>query len=301
MTILFDTYREFIPDFQAFQESLLETLPTHLRVNPLKVDTSLLIRSLEDKPVRLEKSVADYDTFFKTSNCPSPGTFLEYYLGYFHPQALTSCLASIALNPVADSFVLDLCAAPGGKTSHMAQLMNNSGLIIANELIAKRQIPLGHTLNRLGVLNTVITPYQAQEFPLREKFDFVLADVPCSAEGIYRKLRPEYTYREMPAKEKLPAQQRRIILRGFDLLKEDGRMLYATCTYNPLENESVVDFLLKRREAELLPIRLGVDYDAGIGQWQEEQYDPQITRAARFYPHRIDSVGFFMACIGRKT
>ncbi|MBW2169100.1 MAG: hypothetical protein JRG69_07550 [Deltaproteobacteria bacterium] len=77
-------------------------------------------------------------------------------------------------------------------------------------------------------------------------------------------------------------------------------MLYATCTYNPEENESVVDFLLKSREAELLSVHTGFEYDTGITEWRDKKYDKRLERAARFYPHRIDSVGFFMARIGKR-
>ncbi|MBW1797392.1 MAG: RsmB/NOP family class I SAM-dependent RNA methyltransferase, partial [Deltaproteobacteria bacterium] len=208
-------------------------------------------------------------------------------------------LASIALGPKQGTYVLDMCASPGGKTSHLAELMNNTGFIVANELYPKRQIPLGHTLERLGVMNAVITGYQAQEFPMKHRFDYILADVPCSGEGRFRQTKEGLTYWETGAKARLSDLQKKIILRGFDLLKENGEMLYATCTYNPEENESVVNFLLDHRDAKLLPIHVGFDCEPGILQWGNETYDKQIERTARFYPHRIDSVGFFMARIGR--
>ena len=200
----------------------------------------------------------------------SPGNLLEYYLGYIHPQALTSCLASLALGPKRDSYVLDLCSSPGGKTSHMAALMNNTGLIVANELYPNRHVPLGHTLDRLGVLNAVITGYQAQEFPLKQRFDYILADVPCSGEGRFRKTKEGMVYRETGKKARLPDLQKRIIVRGFDLLKENGEMLYSTCTYNPEENEAVVQYLLEKGGAHLLPIDTGCELEPGLPCWGEE-------------------------------
>jgi 16S rRNA C967 or C1407 C5-methylase (RsmB/RsmF family) len=94
--------------------------------------------------------------------------------------------------------------------------------------------------------------------------------------------------------------QKKIILRGFDLLNKGGAMLYSTCTYNPGENEGVIDFLLKSRDAELLPLNLDMDHEPGITAWEKERYDSHTAKAARFYPHRIESVGFFMARIGRR-
>jgi 16S rRNA C967 or C1407 C5-methylase (RsmB/RsmF family) len=182
----------------------------------------------------------------------------------------------------------------------MAQLMDNTGMIIANELYPSRHSSLGHTLERLGVLNTVIAGYQAQEFPLKQHFDFVLADVPCSGEGSFRKINETGEYKETKARLALPDLQKKIIVRGFDLLSKAGVMLYSTCTYNPEENESVVGFLLENREAKLLPINVGFDYEPGIIEWGEKKYDKRLERAARFYPHRCDSVGFFMARIGKR-
>jgi NOL1/NOP2/sun family putative RNA methylase len=297
---IFNDYRTIIPEFELFRETLHSPLPKHIRVNTLKTDVSSLIRSLEEKGVHLEKIFREDDTLYRAPALKSPGNLIEYFLGYIHPQALTSCLASIVLSPKKNAYVLEMCAAPGGKTSHLAQLMDNTGLIIANELYPSRHIPLGHTLERLGVLNTIITGYQAQEFPLKQRFDYILADVPCSGEGGFRKTKENSSYNEVNEKQKLPDLQKKIILRGFDLLKEDGEMLYSTCTYNPEENESVVSFLLKNRDAALIPLDAGFESEKGILEWRDEKYDIELQKTARFYPHRLNSVGFFMARIGRR-
>ena len=300
MDLLFPSYKEFIPEFDRFQERLRQPIPVHVRINRLKADPETVTGALARKGVDLQRSTPATDTLYRAEGAGSAGNLLEYFLGHIHPQALTSCLAAVALEPPEGAFVLDMCAAPGGKTSHMAQLMNNTGLIVANELYAGRHIPLGHTLERLGVLNAVITGYPAQEFPMRHLFDRIMADVPCSGEGRFRKLKRASRYVETGGREALPRLQKRIALRGFDLLRPGGEMLYATCTYNPEENESVVNSVLRRREARLLPIRVGIPHDPGIPGWKGEVYDPQIEKAARFYPHRVDSVGFFMARIGRR-
>jgi 16S rRNA C967 or C1407 C5-methylase (RsmB/RsmF family) len=102
-----------------------------------------------------------------------------------------------------------------------------------------------------------------------------------------------------PRLQKLQNLQKEIILRGFDLLSDKGVMLYATCTYNPAENEEVVDFLLQRRDAVLHAVEAGIHHEPGVTEWEDESYNRQLARAARFYPHRVDSVGFFMAKIGK--
>ena len=296
----FESYCEIIPEFYDFEESLKTPIPMHLRVNRLKSEPEELVERLKGKGFHLQKAVEKDDCFFWAPAIRSPGNLMEYFLGHIHPQALTSCLVSIVLSPESGSYVLDMCASPGGKTSHLAQLMKNTGLIIANEISPHRHIPLGNTLVRLGVLNTIVTAYQAQEFPLRQRFDYVLADVPCTGEGRFRKTKKSTNYKWDKGKARLVGLQKKIIVRGFDLLEDHGELIYTTCTYNPDENESVVDFLLKNREAELLPIDVGFKHEQGLLGWKEERYDRRLQRAARFYPHKIDSVGFFMARIRRR-
>jgi NOL1/NOP2/sun family putative RNA methylase len=300
MTKLFEEYREFIPDFESFLESLRTPLPNHLRINRLKASSAAVIPMLEEKGISLKPTPAGDDTLYEAPRDLLPGKLLEYFLGYIHPQALTSCLASLVLAPKANSSVLDLCAAPGGKTSHMAQLMENSGVIVANELHLRRHAPLTHTLSRLGVLNSVLTAYAAQEFPLRESFDFVMADIPCSGEGRWRLCREPDAKEESRYRRAIAEAQKKMILRGFDLLKKEGIMLYSTCTYHPAENERAVDFLLNQRDAEVVPLGEVPGVEPGISQWRKEKFDVRVQGTGRFYPHRIDSVGFFMAKIRRR-
>jgi NOL1/NOP2/sun family putative RNA methylase len=300
MERVFERYGDIIPDFEAFQESLKTPLPQHVRVNTLKIKAQVLLKTLDHRDVHLRRVLDSDETLYLAPEGSTPGKWLEYALGYVHPQALTSCLASLFLSPQPGSYLLDLCASPGGKTSHVAQMMNNDGLIVANEVQRRRHTPLSNTLARLGVLNTVVTAYPAQEFPLRGKFDFVMADVPCSGEGTFRYGRGRSWLGERKARGHLSEVQKRIILRGFDLLNKRGQMLYATCTYNPNENESVVDFLLKNRDAEMLPITSPLPSLPGLSEWHKESYDRGIQKTARFYPHLVNSVGFFMARIGRR-
>ncbi|MFC1822010.1 RsmB/NOP family class I SAM-dependent RNA methyltransferase [Thermodesulfobacteriota bacterium] len=312
MTI-FENYRDFIPDFFSFQDSLKIPLPVHIRINNLKTEPAALCQRLREKGIVVELASENHKNLLLVPELNFPGHLIEYFLGQVHPQAFTSCMVSLALSPAPESSVLDMCASPGGKTSHLCQIMNNSGLIIANELYSRRHIALGHTLSRLGALNTLITDYQAQEFPLKQRFDYILADVPCSGEGRFRTTEE----RALPPKKsegnRLTELQKKIILRGFDLLSPAGVMVYATCTYNPKENESVVDFLLRNRDAVLLPMDFrdfgdpgdfrdpGLKHESGIETWEGETYHAQLRRAIRFYPHQINSVGFFLAKISRRS
>jgi 16S rRNA C967 or C1407 C5-methylase (RsmB/RsmF family) len=127
----FNPYREIIPDFDNFIDSLNRPAPVHLRVNRIKAEPERVVNILAERGVLLKPMGDEGNRFFEASNLESSGNLPEYFSGYIHPQALTSCLAAMVLAPVKDSLVLDMCSAPGGKTAHMADIMENSGLIIA--------------------------------------------------------------------------------------------------------------------------------------------------------------------------
>jgi len=301
MKRIFERYADIIPAFEAFQACLHSPLPQNLRVNTLKIEAPALFRTLQSKGICPERVMDSDDTLFAAPADSSPGKWLEYALGYIHPQALSSCLASLVLSPAPGSYVLDMCASPGGKTSHIAQLMGGEGLIVANELHRKRHRALSNTMARLGVMNAILTSYPAQEFPFRGQFDFVLADVPCSGEGSFRHGHEHSWQRLRMGSGRLSDTQKRIVLRGFDLLKKGGRMVYATCTYNPEENESVINHLLKERDAEMLDIESPLPLLPGLSGWREETYARDVQKAVRLYPQFVDTVGFFMARIGRRS
>jgi 16S rRNA C967 or C1407 C5-methylase (RsmB/RsmF family) len=230
-----------------------------------------------------------------------PGRLREALLGYYHPQALTSALVSCIVAPQPDELVCDLCAAPGSKTSHMAQLMGNHGTIVANEPVHDRRAMLEYNLKHLGISNVVTTRYTGQNFPLRYKFTRVLVDAPCSGEGNYRcdkQGRVQHMRRANGTPHDLPRLQKQLLIRGFDMLAPGGRLIYATCTYSPAENEAVVQALLEQRPATLQPITLPVLHSPGLLQWKEYTYDARMQHCWRLYPHQTGSVGFFVASIG---
>jgi NOL1/NOP2/sun family putative RNA methylase len=295
----FSRYREIIPAFDEFTEALRRPLPVHVRTNNLKVSPHQVLDRAAFEGFRLERSHPFDNTLYTFTGPETPGNTMAYFLGHLHPQALTSCLAAPSLAPEPGAYVLDMCAAPGGKTAHLAALMDNRGLVVANDLHGGRHAALAHTLGRMGVLNSVMTAYQAQEFPARHGFHFVLADVPCSGEGGFRALDGRTERVRGPGVRRFPELQKRILLRGFDLLEPGGTLLYSTCTYDPEENEAVVDHLLRERDAQVLPFAPGVPCEPGVTGWKGRRFDTRLQHTRRFYPHRVDSVGFYMARLCR--
>lgn len=154
-------------------------------------------------------------------------------------------------------------------------------------------------INRLGVLNTMVTAYQGENFPMQTSFDRILVDAPCSAEGTLRK---EMGLRDGAAPgtiARLAALQRRLILRAFDLLAPKGILVYSTCTFAPEENEAVVAYLLQERDAQILPFESPIETSSGLLGWQGETFPEQIRRCVRVYPHHLNSGGGFLARITR--
>jgi tRNA (cytosine49-C5)-methyltransferase len=293
----FASYADIIPDFPAFCLALHTTPPCCLRVNTLRtaphiVQTRLAHYGYQAVAPSFARELLLVD------GLTHPGTLREALLGYYHVQALTSALAALVLAPQPGERVLDLCAAPGSKTSHMAQLMRDQGFIVANDRHAKRLAMLEYNLKHLGVSNVVTTCYAGQNFPLRGKFDRVLVDAPCSGEGNYRWDARGRLLHYRRSQGNLPRLQTQLLLRGFDLLAAGGTLLYATCTYNPAENEAVVQALLEQRPASLHPILLPeIPHAPGLQHWRTHSYDRRMELCWRLYPHQLNSVGFFLACI----
>ncbi len=294
----FSNYKNIIPDFNSFLEHLTSPLPAYIRLNTLKAPESSIINRLKKEGITLEKTGIRW--LFRVHSSGELRAGLSYQLGYTYPQALSSTLPVIALDVHPGYLVLDLCAAPGGKSTYMAQIMGDTGTILANDRKYGRITALMSNVKRMGITNTVITNCRGEFLAPGIRFDRVLVDAPCSGEGRYRIYRDGRMSHRRSGSTDLPAIQKGIVQHGFDLLRPGGIMVYSTCTLNPRENEEVVNHLMKKRPAALEAWHPPVISHPGIRQWQEKEYDPIITRCRRFYSHEIQSVGFFVARIRKK-
>ena len=220
-----------------------------------------------------------------------------YQLGYTYPQAITSALPVLALDIRPGQSVLDLCAAPGGKTTHMAQIMGDTGIVVANDRKHGRITALMANLKRLGITNTVVTNCRGEFLATGMLFNRVLVDAPCSGEGRYRlDKNGRLTHMKAGATD-LPAIQKGLVQKGYDLLAPGGIMVYSTCTINPDENEAVINHLLRKRGAVLEPWQPPLAWHRGVTDWNGVEYDKNLRFCRRFYAHETGSVGFFLARI----
>ncbi len=285
-------YRSVIPDWGRFFETCRRPLPTIIRTNTLRIAPEdlrerLLRQGISASHLPWERTLFEVDR--------SVGATIEHWLGLLYVQEAVQVLPAIALDPRPGDAVLDLCAAPGGKSTQIAARMEGVGPLVANEPSGRRRQALLANVNRLGVLNATITAYRGEDFPLRARFDRVLVDAPCSAEGTLRK---EPSLRAGASKgtiARLARLQKRLIVHAYDLLRPGGVLVYSTCTFAPEENESVVAHLLGVRDARPSPLSLPFEAAPGLTAWEGEIYPPGVRGCARVYPHQIDSGGGFVA------
>lgn len=292
-------YRAIIPDFDSFRSALLAPPPVHLRVNPRRTTAEALGARLAAIGARLEETPVP--GAFRADGLARPGLSTEFLLGHYYVQGLTSMLPALVLAPEPGEKILDLCAAPGSKTTQIADMIGDCGLLVANDVKIPRLRALQSNIERLGVTCAAVTSYRGESFPRRILFDRVLVDAPCSGEGTWREFPPPRSRQWDPSQsERLAPVQRRLLSRAAELVRPGGLLVYSTCTYAPEENEAVVDsFLSERSEFVAEPAALPVPHTPGLAGWQGRAFRPGVAAAARVYPHLVDSWGFFIARLRR--
>ncbi len=289
-------YRSIIDNWDAFLATAQTPLPYVVRTNTLKIDSTALQRRFVSSGIDAVP-YAWNDELFEMPE--PPGRRIEHWLGLYYAQEAVQTLPVMALDPQPGETILDLCAAPGGKATFIAARMQNKGTLVANEPNGRRQMSLLANINRLGILNAMITAYQGENFPLSTRFDRVLVDAPCSAEGTLRKDSSLQQGASMSTITRLARLQKRLIVRAFDLLAPGGLFVYSTCTFAPEENEAVVSHLLQERDARILPLNIPIKASSGLTRRLNDTFPAEIQHCARIYPHHLNSGGGFLARITR--
>jgi NOL1/NOP2/sun family putative RNA methylase len=286
-------FLRYLPNIQDFL-SKVESSPTqYIRVNTLKTSKIELKDRLESKGFELEETFVT--EVLRVREAPiSIGATIEYLLGHYYVQDLSSCMAVEALDIKEEQKVLDIGAAPGGKTTFIAQKMKNTGIITALEPSAKRARTMSLNLARCGVYNTCILKMDGSQIErLGSRFDRVLLDAPCSCEGVIAK----DTTRK---KNHLPIEidycserQEKLIEAACKVTKPGGILVYSTCSFAPEENEMVVDYLLRKfPDTTIEPYRYGSN---GLTGFSNLEFNSQLANTRRLYPHIHDTTGFFIA------
>ena len=285
----------------AFFEANESPRPVVIRTNTIRTHRRELAQSLINRGVTLEPVGKWSKVGLQVFESQVPlGATPEYLAGQYIIMAASSFLPVMALAPQEHERILDMAAAPGGKTTYIAALMKNTGSIFANDSNKGRTKALIGNIHRLGVKNTIVCNYDAREFPrVIGGFDRVLLDAPCSGTGVIAKDPSVKTNKREKDFMQLPHLQKQLLLCAIDSVdytsKTGGYIIYSTCSVSIEENEQVVQYALKKRPNVKLVetgLTFGVD---GFVSYMGKQFDPKMKMAKRFYPHAYNVDGFFVS------
>ncbi len=275
-----------------------------IRCNYLRISCSELVESLSKLGFVLEPlSWCNYCyRVIEQPRSPSIGATHQYFKGfYFVYRDAPSTIPPIAQAPKPGDLVLDMCAAPGGKATHLLQLMNDHGLLVANDK-AKSRIPvlISH-LYRMGFRSFIVLNDDGRNLPryLPNTFDSVLVDAPCSAEGgiMFDPSRKAHT--PLPELAKLVAREIELLEAAIELAKPGSIIIYATCSIAPEENEYVVSKILQkyRETIRVEPVDIEGPWVPGLKYFRNLEFEPDVTNCIRIWPHVHYMEGFFVCRI----
>lgn len=283
-----------LTDFEAFKKYSLSFLRRSIRVNTLKISVNDLKKRL--KNWKLTQIPWCQNGFYIEGERRDIGNLPEHSLGYIYVQESVSMVPPLALNPKPHELVLDIAASPGSKTTQLAAMMKNQGLLVANDHKYERIKPLSINLERCGVSNCIITLSKGQAFK-NFKFDKILVDAPCSATGTIRRSLKTITMWNPNMIKRLAKVQKSLILTAYNNLKDKGTLVYSTCSLEPEENEGVVNFLLDRYTCKIEKIKLKIKSSPPILKFQNKEYNKEIENCLRIWPQDNNTEGFFIAKI----
>ncbi|KAG5314074.1 NOP2 methyltransferase, partial [Acromyrmex insinuator] len=289
-----------LDELLEFLEASEVQRPMTIRANTLKTRRRDLAEALINRGVNLDPigKWTKIGLVVYSSQVPM-GATPEYLAGHYMIQGASSFLPVMALDPKENERILDMCAAPGGKASHIAAIMKNTGTLFANDLNKERLKAVVGNFHRLGIVNCVICSYDGRKFPTIIKgFDRVLLDAPCTGTGVVAKDPSVKANKAEVDIQRCCTLQRELLLAAIDCVNarsESGAIIvYSTCSILPEENEWIIDYALKKRDVKLLPTDLEFGTD-GFTSYRQYRFHPSLKLTKRFYPHVHNMDGFFVA------
>ncbi|KAK3797485.1 hypothetical protein RRG08_042085 [Elysia crispata] len=302
-------YNEFLMErlLELFPREIMDFIeaneyprPVTIRTNTLKTRRRDLGPMLIDRGVNVEPMARWSGVGLTVFDTKVPlGATPEYLAGHYMLQGGASFLPVMALAPQERERVLDMCAAPGGKSSYIAALMKNTGLLWSNDANRERCKAIVSNLHRLGVINSLVTNYDGRAMKkVFHSFDRVLLDAPCSGTGVISKDEAVKINKDEKDILRCSHLQKELLLSAIDCCnansKTGGYIVYSTCSIMVEENEWVVDYAIKKRNVKLVPC--GLDFGKqGFVNFQQHRFHPSLHLARRFYPHTHNLDGFFVA------
>ncbi|MEK6973544.1 MAG: RsmB/NOP family class I SAM-dependent RNA methyltransferase [archaeon] len=285
-------------DSEKFFKSCCTKIPKSIWANSLKINPKQLEKILKEKGWGV-KQLPFHKNSFLLEGVEKPGDSEEFRLGLFNLQEKASMLPVLVLDPKENEKILDFTAAPGSKTLQLSCIVGNKGKILAIEKEFTRYKSLNFNINKFGMEDVETKCMNALAFRECNVFDKVLLDAPCSSEGLVRKEFDTLKHWSLHLVKRKSKLQKRLILKAFDALKENGILVYSVCSLSPEECENVVDFLLKKRQnakTEKIKIK-GIKCGAAILKYGEKEFNKEAKNCCRLWPHVNDTQAFFIAKI----
>jgi NOL1/NOP2/sun family putative RNA methylase len=290
-------YRGLVDDWTAFEAACERPLPSVVRVNTIKGDVARTCEALDAEGLRYEQ--AAWNPRLLRLPSAQPGRNWPYVHGWIHGQEEVSALPARVLDPAPGERIWDAAAAPGSKTTQLAALMDDAGLLVGTDTNLGRISALRANAERLGVSNLAITHEDARNHSLSpfdgEAYDRALVDAPCSCEGTMRKNPDVLDEWTMGHVEAVAGVQKGLLRRAVQATRPGGTVVYSTCTFAPEENEAVLDHVLAEEDCTMAALDLPLTHVGGVTEWEGDRFEPGVERAARIYPHHNDTGGFFCA------
>lgn len=294
-----ERFRDLFGDeYPSFEECCRDDYRKSFRINTIKAKTDEVIESLEKQGIGTE-NIPWIPQGFMTDE-KSIGNTFEHFMGYIYIQGPSSMIPAIALDPKAGDRVLDMCAAPGSKTTQIAAMMENKGCLVANDFDYNRLKMLRFNNDKMGVLNSIITNIHGYNFgSMKLKYDKILLDAPCTGEGIIMREWDVIKRWSMKGVIGMCRLQKKLISSAIEALNPDGTLVYSTCTLSPEENEEVIDHALNEfGNIEMEKISIwGLKSRPGLTSWDRFDYDERVKNCLRVWPQDNGSEGFFIAKI----
>ncbi|MCT4611939.1 MAG: RsmB/NOP family class I SAM-dependent RNA methyltransferase [Clostridia bacterium] len=276
----------FGEEYDLYLKSLEEERVYGFRSNTLKIEPEKLIELMENEYDEVKWCSNGYYYDGKENITKSP----LYYAGLYYVQE-PSAMSSASIIPINEGDrVLDVCAAPGGKTTQLAAKLRGTGIIISNDISFSRTLPLVKNVEKYGIANSIVMSEDPENMKdvLKGYFDKIIIDAPCSGEGMFRKDKNAIPAYEDRGSEYCIPLQRSILRSCAEMLKPGGLILYSTCTFSKEENEDIIlEFLNENKEFKALEIPKEKGYSEGY----------ELKEAARLLPHKVKGEGHFVALI----
>jgi tRNA (cytosine49-C5)-methyltransferase len=291
-----------LTDWNEFRKYSLSFLRKTIRVNTLKISKKECVKRIEKKGWTLTQVPWCAEGFWiEHPTRRDVGNLWEHHLGYIYVQEAASMIPPLVLKPKPHEAVLDIAASPGSKTTQMAAMMKNTGVLVANDYKGIRLAALGVNVQRVGATNTIVTHSHGQKIK-NVQFDRILVDAPCSGTGTICKSLKTIDIWNPAMVRRLHKTQLQLLKNAWKLLKPGGTLVYSTCTLEPEENEGTIHAFLNEHNNAIVDIIKQSELpelkrSPAVMDFDDTTYNSKVQNCLRIWPQDNYTEGFFVTRI----